>query len=56
MEPEDLDAVLERRVPADLGTAHMAARAAWAQGKCLASARSWKTSAHQEISREAPNY
>jgi hypothetical protein len=25
MEPEDLDAILERRVPADLGTAHMEA-------------------------------
>jgi hypothetical protein len=25
MEPEDLDVILERRVPADLGTAHMEA-------------------------------
>jgi hypothetical protein len=32
-----------------------AARAALAQGECPASARSWNTSAHQEISRKAPN-
>jgi Hpt domain len=109
MEPEDADAVLERSVPADLGTTHVeesvdrevlarlrrlqgedepdivaeltgmflkdarsrleaveealqkgdapaveraahalkAGRAAWAQGECPVSARSWRTSVHR---------
>ena len=45
-----------RRLWSRWRTRSKAARAAWAQVGCPASVRSWNTSAHQEISRKAPNY